>query len=556
MDLEHVLFGLSPFVNDCEEKKLNVDNVYRDSYLKLLDQLAVLLRNPETRNHELIHSNLNKFIGAGDYLILNLDNTGYEELLMELIRVLANAIADNVVNRELLASNTQFIKNLADHLEEHPEEESLNERILILLKNLVIDSPDSAKEISFISQQVIDYISITKNDIFAAVDLLTDLVKCMNYKADPQVIESLSIRLYKVLENQSNFDDEDEFSELAVSLSTILEDITVNPKFNFNDEVIEQILQARFADTLRLLAKLEFQNKLMARRRIFASIGNISANLSTSNKSLREVSIQIIKDQNEQNGYIVSAASTILGNSISSAADRNEVLDQEPQLVDFLLLKYNCLIDPIQFQGILHLLKTLMSIDTVGSLFAEKNFKIFVLLIEATVRNSKYYTNFTSLLVAFLKKTFVLMNKSNVTKIIESDIPQNIIAADSNVELNTILLLLLNKVVIYLPNADIKPITTKVLTFKDNIPASYLFEVTKTIGVLLQHKPDFTLENHTSSLLTLLTTVNSIDSKSTDNSAKSVLNNGRYIAGSLLTIHKTKPIDADLFAIADKVLRK
>lgn len=555
MDLEHVLFGLSTFVNDCEEQKLSLDNVYKESYLKLLDQLAVLLRDENLRDDPLIRSNLSKFVSSADYLLVNLGNAGFEDVLSEVIRVLANAVAENPGNRIQLANNKVFVGNLGTHLSKNPSTNTLNERILILLKNLVIDSENVAKDVSFITQNILIYINHTNDDIFMAVDLLTDLVKHMNYNADVQSIEDLQSLLLRTLEKKSELDD-DEFAELVVNISTILESLTEDPRLKFTDNGKETSVQAEFFDLLERIDKFEFQNKLMAQRRLFASIGNVSANLSASNKPLREFALKNINDRNQSNGYIISASFILVGNSISSSADRDEVLDLAPALLDNILSKYNYLVDPVQFQGILHILKTLISFDTVGSLFTETNFKYLDSLIEATVRNSRYYTNFTVLLAGFLKKLFVLLSQRNVEKIVNSDIPKHLTSSDPNNESNTIILLLLNKIALYKIDSDIEIFCSRIFKFTTNIAIGYMFELTKTVGVLLQHRADYVLDKYTDSLITLLTTINSIDSESNDNAAKAVLNNGRYIAGSILNLSKSRTINPELAELSEKVLRK
>lgn len=294
----------------------------------------------------------------------------------------------------------------------------------------------------------------------------------------------------------------------------------------------------------------------MAKRRLFASIGNISANLTTSNKPMRTYSISNVQDQNQQNGYIISGCFTIIGNSIASPEDRNEVLDQAPALVNDILSKYNYLTDPVQFQGILHLLKALTNFDTVGTLFTDKNFKVLEFLIEATVRNSKYYTNFNVLLTGFLKKLFVLVNQRHVEKILNSGVPEILTSSDPSNESNLIILLLLNKVAIYKSDSNIDIFCNRIFKFSNDIQAAYLFELTKTIGVLLQHRSSYVLENYSSSLITLLTTIDSIDASSNDNAAKAVLNNGRYISGTLLNLSKENDIDPELKALSEKLLRK
>lgn len=555
MDLEHVLFGLSTFVNDCEEKKLNVDNVYKESYLKLLDQMALLLREESTRDHDLIRSNLPEFIDSADYLLVNQEQPGYNELLLEVIRVLANSIADNDVNRRQLSSKSDFIEHLSNQLESKPDDSSLNERILILLKNLVIDTPDVAKDVSFITQSLLSYISQSDVGIFMAVDLLTDLIGNMQYNPNPQNIENLIKLLVKTLNQQSDL-DEDEFAELVVNISSVLEGITVDPRFKFDKAETEKTLQVGLFDSLKKIDSLEFQNILMAKRRLFASIGNISANLTTSNKPMRTYSISNVQDQNQQNGYIISGCFTIIGNSIASPEDRNEVLDQAPALVNDILSKYNYLTDPVQFQGILHLLKALTNFDTVGTLFTDKNFKVLEFLIEATVRNSKYYTNFNVLLTGFLKKLFVLVNQRHVEKILNSGVPEILTSSDPSNESNLIILLLLNKVAIYKSDSNIDIFCNRIFKFSNDIQAAYLFELTKTIGVLLQHRSSYVLENYSSSLITLLTTIDSIDASSNDNAAKAVLNNGRYISGTLLNLSKENDIDPELKALSEKLLRK
>ncbi|KAH3680891.1 hypothetical protein WICMUC_000034 [Wickerhamomyces mucosus] len=538
MDLEQVLFGLDSFVNDCENDKESFQSVYKDSYIRLLDQLAVLLRNPETRDDELIKLNLFKFVECGTYLVSNLENSSdFRELSLELIRVLANAIADNNINRQVLAKNTNFIKSLGENLKNNFDDDELNERILILLKNLIIDSPDLAKIVSaLITENLLIYLGYESH--FIANDLFNDLIEFNNYEPSIKTI-NLFLNKFKNFA-ESKIEDEDEFTEGLENLSNIIDQLTQDLRLKINNEILEKSLQKSLFEILSILEPLEFVNKLKIQRKIYASIGNISSNLTCHN--YRDLPLTLLKESN--NGYIVSASMLIIGNSITSAKERTELIDSNNNLTKLILSKYNNLVDPVQFQGILHILKNLISYDTINELFTDDSFKNLELLIEATIRNSKYYTNFTNLLIKFLKKFIVLLNKNQVFQVLDSDIMKFISSTDINDDYNLIILLMINKVIVYDSKYDIKLLLSRGFKLNDNVTIDYLFELTKTLGVVLQHTPDLIFSVFDEETVTLLRSIKSIKDESIG--SKAVKNNAQYISGTIINISKDYKIDTEL----------
>lgn len=556
MDLDQVLFGLDSFVASCEDDTLNADSIYVETYTTLLDQLAVLLRDETTRSNDLIRQNLLKLVHSAGYVLARVDTPGLRPLVLEILRVLANSVADNHVNRGIIVGDTVFVHQLGKQLEENFDDDEVNERVLIFLKNLVIDSPDITKVVaSLITKNLLVYTSY--ENTFLSIDLLTDLVPEYQYDAEVKNIERFAKKFLSYIQKRDD-SDEDEYSEMIVNTAGILEDLTLDQRLDFKDEYHETSTQESLFQCLEQLHPLEFQNKLMAQRKIFGSIGNVSANPSASNKPLIEDCLKNIQDTRQENGYILSASMAIIGNSIGSSADRTNVLERAPTLITDVLIKYNYLVDPVQFQGLLHILKSIVSFDTISQLFTDDNVKILAQVIEATVRNSKYYTNFTALLVAFLKKTIVHLGKSQVLKLSHNNIIDSLLSADSNYEFNTIILLLINKIAVYGTETDLQPLVTRALEFKDpNIPASYIFELTKTVGVLVKNKPEYVFAHHTEGVITLLNTVQTIISgpNASDNVSKAIHNNSRFIAGSILALNKDKEIDPRLFELCEIFMR-
>lgn len=123
MDYEKILFGLQPILNASSVKDVPMNDVYLGSYLTVMDQLAISLREPNNRDvigKTGLLSNLVRVLEQTlDYCfhdtnILNHDKIAFFEISSEMIRCIANAISDNDDNRQILLSSGG--KKLASYL--------------------------------------------------------------------------------------------------------------------------------------------------------------------------------------------------------------------------------------------------------------------------------------------------------------------------------------------------------------------------------------------------------------------------------------------------------
>ncbi|KAH3685575.1 hypothetical protein WICPIJ_003452 [Wickerhamomyces pijperi] len=541
MELDQVLYGLDPLVKACEDRVQSFQELYKDSYVRLLDQLAILLRDESARSDELITNNLSKLVSAAEYLISNIDLTqDFRELSKEFIRVLANVVADNDDNRQIVATES-FICVLGLQLENNFDDNEINERVLILLKNLIIDNETLEAKISkIISENLLVYLGYEGQ--FMAIDLFADLITHSHFKNSVKVLQLFIRKTSLVLETA--YEDEDELSELLINLSFITETLTMDSKLNFAG--FETSLQTSLFDILTKLQPMLFPNKLKAQRKFYSSMGNISANLTSTNPT--SLALPYIVDESESNGYVLSSAMVILGNSITSAELRSQLLETCPTLISVTLSKYTFLTDPIQFQGILHLLKALVSPLTVSELFTESSSSLKNLdsLIEATIRNSQYYTNFTTLLIKFLQRLIVLINnKATLSKFLALKPIELIQSSNNKDSFHIIILLLINKIAIYTPEQITTQEIEAVLNFNlSQIQVDHLFELTKTIGVLFKQHADVLINQYKEKLCLVLNTVNSVGENG-GMAGKAIKNNGEYVAGMVVNYYKEKNIAAE-----------
>lgn len=537
MDLDQVLYGLDPLVKACEDKVQSFQELYKDSYVRLLDQLAILLRDESIRSDELVTSNLPKLVYAAEYLLSNIEKTqDFRELSKEFIRVLANVVADNDENRHTVAAAVEpFVRVLGLQLENNFDDDEINERVLILLKNLIIDNEDLEQFVAkIITENLLVYIGYERQ--FMAIDLLADLITHNFFKNSVKVVQLVIRKLNDVM--HTTYEDDDELSELLINLSFIIEHLTMDT--NLNLAGYETSLQDSLFESLRTLDPLFFPNKLKVQRKLYSSMGNISSNLSSTN--LNSLALPHLTNTSESNGYILSASMVILGNSISSAELRNQLLESHPDLISITLSKYNFLTDPIQFQGILHLLKALISPLTVTDLLTESsNLKNLESLMEATIRNSQYYTNFTTLLVKFLQKLIILLNRSTLSTFLTLNLIELIQSANNKDSFHIIILLLVNKIAIYTPDQISNDKLKAVFNFNiSQIQLDHLFELTKTIGVLFKSHGDVLISQYDEKLILILNTINSIGEDQGGMAAKAIKNNGEYICGMIVNYYKEK----------------
>lgn len=101
MEYEEILFGLQPLINAPDASSISIEDVFLQSYLTVLDQLAVHLRAPSNRNlireTGLLTQILRVLYSLLDHAFHQSHSTQqYLQLSSEFIRCVANALIDTI----------------------------------------------------------------------------------------------------------------------------------------------------------------------------------------------------------------------------------------------------------------------------------------------------------------------------------------------------------------------------------------------------------------------------------------------------------------------------
>ena len=348
MDYEEILFGLQPILNASSIKDVPMNDVYLESYLTVMDQLAVSLREPTNRDivgKTGLLSNLVMVLEQTldfcfhDTNISNNDKTALYKISSEMIRCIANAISDNDNNREILSciegrkllnyyiGGILKLSQISSDDTEYSLLDELQMRSVVLLRNFCIGNVTFTKKVAsfirgplFIMLKTTQYTYLTSPDkVTLGSDLLNSLLQ-VNYKNVPindllflsQNIKKISSNMkneelpvmedetFKVhsctdtreftsqnVKDEGEEEDEEEVNcELLLNLSACLETIVVKDEsIDFtNEEDLVLNVQKNLLLSLDCLELKTFNDKLIVMRRLVSCAGNISANLTNSNK--------------------------------------------------------------------------------------------------------------------------------------------------------------------------------------------------------------------------------------------------------------------------------
>lgn len=145
MDFEELLYDLTPLLNP-DLKTLSKNEDFHQKVLKKLDELAVSLRTPS--NREVVReSGLLKQLCNINYV------NGGIDIFSEVLRCLANAVADDDKNVKVVTQNTSFIFTIISIIENLDSATDVNrnfeigKRACILVRNLFIEHIPQEKEV-------------------------------------------------------------------------------------------------------------------------------------------------------------------------------------------------------------------------------------------------------------------------------------------------------------------------------------------------------------------------------------------------------------------------
>ena len=605
MDYESILFGLQPLLNADPIDEIPIQDVYLQSYLTVLDQLAVSLRSHSNRDvvgHSGLLSNLLRVLNGVLDITFHKDGKKLPWLILasELIRCIANAVVDNDTNRELVMGDLKKkneiidyyigrILKMVDLIDNEKLLTDLQTRSIVFIKNLCLESETYTTKCSeSLRGSLWTYVVLTQrsypNELDSNIlgsELLNEFIQ-VNYKGfNIDDISFLSIFIERVtqrVENKfeepqneeaeisittdkttvmANVEDEiDPNVELALNLVMCLEHIVSNDmELNFGSSPeLTTSIQTKLFDSIELLTQKEFNNKLIIMRRLVSSVGYISAAKSNSNKSEQTKCIHLLKDSKE--GYPLAAGTIVLSNSISSRQDSDDILKQIQLAEIFSVANY--FKDPMQYQGYLDLLKKVLNI-TNGMFVSEEELVNLSFVIKICHDQSKYFTNLAGLLDSFLNKLLVVVPSSTIQKLVINE-PNSIFFEVIKERGSLTVCLLLDKLLVAkTPVSDgfIAPLFASAFKFQEsslattgngtNVSLPFLFQLTKTIGIYLRNcnlnkQTDVLIfDRHSSELVTLLKSIQTLQ-QSTDKGGKSTFNNGKYVAGMIINLLKLQEI--------------
>lgn len=577
MDFESILFGLQPLLNASKIEELPVQDVYLESYLTVLDQLAVSLRSDANRTI-VGSSGLLKQLVRVLVSILNLwlhegsDNIAWPRLASELIRCIANSLIDDENNR-LIFLDDETLKQrneLMDFyvgkllkLEDCDDDQlipNLQMRTIVLTRNLCIESDILVKRFApWIRGPLLCLLARAQHTylhdselVTLSSDLLSDFLEVYSDGlplANLLLLAQFIERVSKTIDNRANSnvesaddEEEDPSTEIAYSLSHCIELITKRydeKKDFYTEPQVTSEIQNDLLNTLDHLTPKEFPNKLIVMRRITTSIGYISANESNLNKKERDMCYHILL--NSHNSYTLAASLIILSNSIQGRSDVNEITERIS--VEQVINVGSHLGDPMQFQGYLDILKKLLTLDNAMTLQQDSLQKLCSLL-KICHDQSKYFTDLSPLIDNLLKKLLTVIPGLSLQKLSTQSPALLEVLSDRDSILSCLALDKLLVTRTATPEDITSVLWRAAFRFQDttgtqsqdgntNVSVFYLFQLAKTCGICLkgasETERNSLLTNHTGDLESLLKAVVPLQ-EATDRASESVTNNVKFVA--------------------------
>lgn len=585
MDYESILFGLQPLLNAENLEELPVQEIYLSSYLAVLDQLAVSLRSPSNRtvvgSSGLLGNLLRVLSGVLDVWFHKGDEqTAWPKLASELIRCVANSLVDDDDNRRIVLGSAPLEKRreFLDYyvaklltLNEGADDElipTLQMRTIVLVKNLCLDNPAYTERLArFLRGPLLTLqrnaqhtylhdseLAVLGSELLADfIDRYSDGLSISDSLFFAQFIQRMSKTVMGQEAGDTDNEEDDPSVEIIDHLSQSLEIITKNydeAKDFYTEPRVTFQIQNELLNALDHLASKSFSNKLIVMRRITTIIGYISSNIGNSNKQERDMCFYIV--QNSQNSYTIAASLIILSNSISGRADVNEIIERV-SLDQFIALGSH-LVDPVQFQGYLDIIKKLMTLDSAILLQQDSLSKLCV-IIKICHDQSKYFKELSPLIYNLLKKMLTVLPSSSLQKLLQEKDPLLEVLTDRDSLLSC---LALDKLLVARtenPREIIKKLWTSAFKFHDgagtaaldgttNVTVFYLFQLAKTCGIYLKDHQEtedsILLNDHANDVQSLLEAIKSLKGNS-DKASESAFNNGKFVASMVYKILENSP---------------
>ncbi|SCU95859.1 LAMI_0F04104g1_1 [Lachancea mirantina] len=589
MDFETVLYDLKPIL-DLGQNAGPIDQDSLARSIATLGTVAVAAREPENRNYIGQSGVLQKLVLALGWT-LKVVFTGLElpgglqkedliELVSELVRCIANCVADIDENREIVVSagTDLFDSQIPNALLMADSEVRM--KLMVLLKNLCIGNEEYTKmcALSCTRPMIAVLEELFRGDlratdwdhVFVALDILVDFAKYSylefslpDFALLVSVLRSAVFSL-KPKSADDNDEDEDAFSESLQLLTDVLEIVSSqNEKLNFSDVTLTfKVLDDLFSILERAQLEETYENKLIILRRLVSIIGYISSNPSSTNLLEREIAYKAI--HKDSPGYTLAAAMILLSNSIASRSDVDEITSH----INFRKIIENAvkLKDAVQLQGFLDISKKLLNPDSVLELRPEDLQLLFVSLKTANDQCT-YYQNLTPLIEALESKLAALLSGSKLRLALADDNWRSVVLANSG----TPVCLILGKLAISSQEVDPKIADelwasafrpTKPGFQSQTVSPEYLFHLFKAVGLYLHRQKEMTLnlfiQQYAMEIYNVLDTARTLQQRN-DAASAGILNNATYVAGLLLEVLRQRTLSSDeekLHDCAEKLLKK
>lgn len=588
MDFESLLFGLQKLIHAPSVAEIVNQGNAVEEYIKMLDQLAVHLRSPANRDIVRESGLFQRLLSVLEMLLDSGDSNGEKKVLKvnlssELMRCIANCLADNDINRRALVgesiySNRFLTVQVPGILFSHgltEIEKTLKARTVVMIRNLCLGNEEyTADCATYIPNSLFalleeqypkSFDEESLEEVIMPLDLLTELIKFSYQRVSViqfaflvELLKHISVSFEPAPQDNTNnnntegnqneeVEEDDAFSDAVLLLTEIIEIIvSQNQKLDFSDSNCTTHLEKILFSILEQLEPIEYlQNKLIILRRLSSTLGHISANITAANIEIRDSCISVIK--NSSSSYSIAAAFIALSNSISSRKDADDI--SKSITLDQIIGASKKLRDPMQFQGFLDLTKKLLNASNAIELQEQDALALFSVL-KMCQDQCKYYQNLTPLVGAALRKLIAVFPGSMLRKAYEFDL-KSIVLDHGGIAV----CLLIDKLSLQknVSNVTFEELWSTAFKFKDSsvtsqgVSSEFLFQFTKSLGLYLRPLKDgeynIVFAKHSSELNTLLETVLQLRNKS-DTASQSIWNNGRFVAGMIINLQKGQHLTA------------
>lgn len=587
MDYETLLFELKPLLDIEQLKVANIDESNVQVYTSALEKCSQGARIESNRTiigrSGLLDSLTESlaFLLVQEFTVDTQSNKNILLIISEIVRVLANSFADNDDNRNIFFDKNRFLANpiietyfakvLALNLQQNDPDViiTLQMRLAAMVKNLIVDNRNYVTHYAAFlcptSYLRLDSINLTSENevqmaLFIAelIDAILEFDKKGATLDEMKIVSTLYYQLSTYITSASveidDGDDEEPLIELLATLTNIAEIVfSIDGTFNFDkQQETKDIIQKNILQTIDNLEELKFHNKLIIMRRLVTTSGYIASDKSNTTHSEVNMCLNHLRNENPS-PYTIGAIFINITNAIRSTEESKE-LEQTLSIPDIICCSKK-LSDPVQFQGVLDLLKKVLNLSNTLLLPNDSLQGIANLLVYSN-EQAQYFQGLIPLVNGLLNKLLTVIPSSKIEFIFQGNISEGfvkLICKNGSISAS----LALDKLLL-VKNPIKKDITDRLweclfhfdqVAKENNTSESanvyLLFQVAKTLGVYLRNtidKPteiqDFLLYQYEDQLVFLLSQILDLRDKNVRGS-ESAMNNGKFVAGLIIDAKKS-----------------